>query len=125
MVPTSTGENTIEQITYHCPETNGGGEISVVLSCINGKCNNDPERYAHGYCAYFPYGYFSYEFQGKNITSENFNNTDHYGANYEFTLDVLTGKIKQNDIPKPRHSPECLPSFVIILTLIGSIFLIR
>ncbi len=114
---------TIAQIRYNC-HVRDYEESNEVLNCIQGNCDNDPDQYARIYCAYFPYGNFSYEFEGRNRTSENFNNSRNYGAYYDFSLDVSTGKIKQNVIPDvPKPSPVCFPSFVMGLAFIGGIFL--
>ena len=106
-------ETTITQITYICPQEKGNS--TTKLYCVNGTCNNDPNILPN-YCAYFPEGYFSYQNKGQNKTSEKFNNTGHYDAEYDFTLDVSSGRIKQNEIPKPQPTC-CFPAG--ILALIG------
>jgi len=105
----------IAQIAYHCTE--GGDSVYETLGCSGGTCANSPPQVSRSYCAYYPDGYFSYYFQGRNMTSQEFNNTHSLGSYYEFTLDAGTGALTEAPVT-PQPSPYgCWPFSALVLAI--------
>lgn len=89
LVNNGVNETSVGQIVFHCAG-NGNADIQIPLNCSAGTCTNVPKS-TDSDCDYFPGGYFSYEYQGQNESSEMFNATipnQHY---YEYQLDVQSG----------------------------------
>ena len=103
----------ITTITYHCMGQNSTDEGSVTkvltnLDCNNGTCIIKGWFYKFNPCFHFPSGFFSYDYEGKTMNSDSFNNTEN-AAKYEFTLDVSTGhltKLNKSTPPNPQPTPQ-------------------
>jgi hypothetical protein len=94
--------SSVAQITYHCmgtDERNETGAVSpypVNLSCSGGTCTNDQQwYYKFNPCFSFPRGYFTYEYDGKQIRSEDWDLNKSY-EKYDITIDAPTGQISGN-----------------------------
>lgn len=97
MVQNGLPETSITNITYHClgVENEGASPVDpspTRLDCSNGTCTNDNWYYKFNPCFMFPTGYFSYEFGGKRIKTENVSFDREYSA-YDITIDAPTGWI--------------------------------
>ncbi|MFH1785470.1 MAG: hypothetical protein ABH842_03495 [Candidatus Micrarchaeota archaeon] len=92
-----TPETSIMWITYHCMGVENADSSTMAIypvnfSCVDGLCTNDDEwYYKFNPCFDFPQGYFSYELNGAQKRTENFE-TDSSYDNYELTFNVETGK---------------------------------
>ena len=121
-------ETGIAQITYHCtygPNGGTGAQISIPLNCSNGGCTNEPYR-AASECVYFPAGYFTYNYNGENKSSETFNATalfpgKFYQHYYEYQLDVQTGKITPISASNGPDNSPCAPALLIFGTFAGAV----
>jgi len=106
----------VSQITYHCMgsnDTNVSGPVEpapIGLPCIDGVCRNDGGwYYKFNPCYDFPGGYFSYEFEGKTIKTENFEFAEKY-SDYEMTIEAENGSIiKKTGSSLPSG---CLPALL-------------
>lgn len=92
-------ETSISEITYHCMNTTDTDASSAVdpypirLSCSGGNCTNAGSwYYKFNPCFDFPDGYFSYDFGGKSVRSEQLNMSGGL-KNYDITVDAPTGQI--------------------------------
>jgi|SRR5208283_655353 len=108
------GVDGIGQITYHCT---ANPENQTILPCSAGTCANQP-AYTGSECDYFPQGYFSYEYQGQNKSSEMFN-ASQFDQYYEYQLDAQTGKVTIISSQSYKPSNECAPEFILSAICIG------
>ncbi len=131
LVKNGIAENSIQQITYNCPENQSPDQGLNYLNCTAGTCTNTPHY--GSICAYFQSGYFSYTYLGQNQSSQSFNNSQ-IGFDYEYSLDVGNGKITElnstsskrnyNYIPVdgPVNNQICAPYFFINILFIALFF---
>ncbi|MFH1520862.1 MAG: hypothetical protein ABID61_04405 [Candidatus Micrarchaeota archaeon] len=125
LVNNGVNETSINQIIYHCT-LNVPEEINVSLECNAGVCINDP-YYMDSSCSDFPEGYFTYDYQGQNKSSENFNATEFYQTSYNYQLDVQSGSvtsISSSDGDEPV-SPFCGSAFFMFAVLMGFVVSIK
>ncbi len=119
-------ETGIQQVTYLCAGPSAGGESpageaerQIIFNCTQGTCTNEPWLGRNSMCEYFSAGHFSYYYEGRNLSSEDFNNTA-IAREYELTLDVVSGKITR--LASPNPDTICPSIFIIFLLLAGRFF---
>ena len=121
LVSNGVNETSIGQIVYHCTvgqDTYANEGKNISLTCSAGTCINTP-YYMASECVYFPVGYFSYEYQGQNKSSENFNATKSYQQYYEYQLDVQTGRITSISASNKTNPDVCSTAFLMFAAFIG------
>jgi hypothetical protein len=118
-----TPDSGVALLTYHCMGSNASDNGAVTqrladLPCTGGKCRNDGSWfYKFNPCYDFPEGYFSYESNGRMISTDYFNNTinNSSGASgYSFVVDSESGKIKSANTSNIPYPLSCfMPSLVL------------
>jgi len=111
-------ETSVTSITYNClgAETQKTGAVEptpMTLDCSNGTCTNSNWYYKLNPCYYFPWGHFSYEFNGKTIKTENMSFDEMYKF-YTIVIDAPSGDIRSRlGSNAPLPSSCSLPSFIL------------
>ncbi len=101
-----TAETSIVTLTYYCMgSTNASAQGAVSqrvseFACTNGTCTPNGWFYKFNPCYDFPSGYFSYDYNGINVSSASFSNSEKHGK-YEMTIDAPSGKITKSDSSDP------------------------
>ncbi|MBI5047228.1 hypothetical protein HZC07_05880 [Candidatus Micrarchaeota archaeon] len=113
----------VTEVTYHClnSNTNASGSMSqrtAALKCFEGTCTNAESIWFYKFnpCFNFPEGFFSYNYNGKEIQSDKVKFTDKFDK-YEITIDVPKGGISNkmgSSLPA-----SCSSGFIISLIAIG------
>ncbi len=91
----------VKEITYHCMGTDVSDPQDIVsphtavLPCSGGACTNSGGwYYKYNPCFAFPYGHFTYEYDGEIVRSGEFNTTSGAGR-YVLSIDAPTGQISR------------------------------
>ena len=111
----------IGQIAYHCSVASNDGadaQKNIPLNCSAGVCTNEP-RYIGTECVYFPAGYFTYNYNGQDRSSEMFNATElfpgkYWQRYYEYRLDAKTGAITPISASNGPDDAHCFPLFIVL-----------
>ncbi|MFH0884634.1 MAG: hypothetical protein V1861_02910 [Candidatus Micrarchaeota archaeon] len=91
----------VTQVTYHCMgvDTAEAGSVNpypVDFPCDAGVCTNSGGwYYKFNPCFSFPQGYFTYEYNGKQVRTEDWDMNQSYDK-YDITIDAPTGQISGN-----------------------------
>jgi len=119
----------VSEITYHCMGTNVTEPSNAVepymmaWSCSGGTCTNEGAAYyKFNPCFNFPGGYFSYEFDGKEVRSEDFD-VGGCSSSCVITIDAASGQVESvrvSEIPS-----LCPPGLLLPLLLGAALFLSR
>lgn len=115
----------VTEVTYHCmgvesAETGAVNPYPVGLQCTKGVCTNDGGwYYKFNPCFNFPEGHLTYEYNGKQVRTENVGSNKSY-ENHDITVDAPTGQISGN------VNTTCnLTGFVLAAVLGASLMLSR
>lgn len=122
-------ETSVANITYHClgAETYGGGAVEPAardFGCSGGTCTNDNWYYKFNRCYTFPEGHFSYELDGRTVTTGNVSFDRDY-LFYSITIDAPTGAITARTASDAPVPPSCWPAYALPALLAGAALLSR
>lgn len=129
LVTDSAPESGVSEITYHCMGSDTSDPSSAVephtvkLSCSEGKCTNEGSwYYKFNPCFDFPGGYFSYEFNGKTVRTEDVEFKDAF-TSYDITIDAASGQVKGK---VGSNMPSgCMPALLLPTLFGAALFLSR
>jgi hypothetical protein len=121
--------STVTEMTYHCMGSGVSDPTSAVephttqLSCSGGTCTNSGGwYYKFNPCFDFPEGYFSYEFEGNMVRTEEVKFKDTF-TSYDITIDAESGQVSSK--MGSNMPTSCMPALLLPALLGAALFLSR